>query len=291
MRVKFLSWGGCLLLLSCLTGPVWALGMEDFGNKPLNAANFTDWPGIMPVVNDTHRVYHTWVNGNEHCYYRGDTKALNAALKRFAATPEKVHEVILLPGPAEIRSFRKEKSVTYNWSLHLVGGIAKAMLEKTQENGFWSKYPVLTVYVGETIRLDQLKIPAGCKVLQLADLEKRYLQGLSSSDPTVQGMSLGSLAMLNPYSERNLKAIAKLLDESNSRIQIHTVRMLAEFGRLAKPVLPALQAALKTEDGQLRTQLEETIQAIEAAPDRAAEAQAHRKLVEQIQGFCAGLER
>ncbi|MEQ9065931.1 MAG: HEAT repeat domain-containing protein, partial [Gimesia chilikensis] len=264
MRVKFLSWGGCLLLLSCLTGPVWALGMEDFGNKPLNAGNFQEWPGIMPVVNDPHRVYHTWVNGNEHCYYRGDTEALNAALKRFAATPEKVHEVILLPGPAEIRSFRKEKSVTYNWSLHLVGGIAKAMLEKTQENGFWSKYPVLTVYVGETIRLNQLKIPAGCKVLQLADLEKRYLQGLSSSDPTVQGMSLGSLAMLNPYSERNLKAIAKLLDESNSRIQIHTVRMLAEFGRLAKPVLPALQAALKTEDGQLRTQLEETIEAIEA---------------------------
>ena len=32
MRVKFLSWGGCLLLLGCLTGPVWALGMEDFGN-------------------------------------------------------------------------------------------------------------------------------------------------------------------------------------------------------------------------------------------------------------------
>ena len=55
---------------------------------------------------------------------------------------------------------------------------------------------------------------------------------------------------------------------------------------------PTLRLAqLETETSSLRTQLEETIEAIEAAPDRAAEAQAHRKLVEQIQGFCAGLER
>ena len=53
-----------LVLIACC-GPARALGTEDFGNAPLNAANYTDWPGIMPVVNHPSRVYHWWVNGNE----------------------------------------------------------------------------------------------------------------------------------------------------------------------------------------------------------------------------------
>jgi len=53
------------------------LGEEHFGNAALNEANFQDWPGIMPLVNHPSRVYHSWVNGNEHFYYRGDTPALN----------------------------------------------------------------------------------------------------------------------------------------------------------------------------------------------------------------------
>ncbi|QDU53246.1 HEAT repeat domain-containing protein [Gimesia panareensis] len=289
MRCWLLRLSGCLLLLVSLSTPVWALGEEDFGNKPLNAANFKDWPGIMPVVNDPHRVYHTWVNGNEHCYYRGDTTALNAALTHFAATPEKVHEVILLPGPVEVGSLLKAKTVTYNWSLHLVGGIAKAVAEKSQEEGFWSKYPVLTVYVGDTIQLDQLKLPQGVKVLELADLEARYLKGLSSADPTVRGLSMGSLAVLNPFSKRNMKAIAALMNDPNSWFRLNSVGALAEFGRLARSELPALRAALKTEDGHLRTRIEKTIEAIETAPDRTLAAKRHRELQLKIHQYCERL--
>src|SRR5436309_2184984 len=87
------------LLVLGLSGRAWALGEEDFGNAALNEANFQDWPGIMPLVNHPSRVYHTWVNGNEHFYYRGDIAALNDALRKFAASKAEVHEVLLRPPP------------------------------------------------------------------------------------------------------------------------------------------------------------------------------------------------
>lgn len=291
MRNLWLSLFGCLLILCSLPAPVWALAKEDFGNKLLNAANFKEWPGIMPVVNDAHRVYHTWMNGNEHCYFRGDTKALNAALKHFAATPEKVHEVILLPGPAESPSIQQEKPIAYNWSLHLVGGIEKAIAKKSPDPWFWDQHPVLTVYVGDAIRLDQLQIPPGVKVREQSDLEHRFLKGLSSTDPTVKGLSMGGLAVLNPYSERNMQAIAKILDDPNSWFRVNAARMLAKFGRLARPALPALREALKTEDGMLRARVEDTIQEIEEAPDRSEAARQHKATREQIHAYCEGLKK
>jgi hypothetical protein len=95
-----------LLILACWTpSRAWALGEEDFGNKPLNELNYQEWKGIVPVVNHSSRVYHTWVNGNEHFYYQGDVAALADCLKKFAAFPTPLHEVVLRPGPGTVKSF------------------------------------------------------------------------------------------------------------------------------------------------------------------------------------------
>ena len=77
--------------------------MEGFGNEPIGSANYGDWPNIMAVINDTHRVYHTWVNGSEHFYFKGDTEALNAALKNFAAIKADRRTVVLRPGKCSRR--------------------------------------------------------------------------------------------------------------------------------------------------------------------------------------------
>ena len=55
-----------------------ALATDEVGNKPLSELNYTEWKGIMPLVNDKARVYQVWVNGNEHFYFKGTTKPLNA---------------------------------------------------------------------------------------------------------------------------------------------------------------------------------------------------------------------
>ncbi|MEX2176627.1 MAG: hypothetical protein WD872_19835 [Pirellulaceae bacterium] len=142
----------------------WALGTEEFGNQPLSPANYTQWPGIVPLVNDAARVYQNWVNGNEHFYYRGTTKQLNAAVAHFAKVEMDKHVVVLRPGPGVAPSFHERKT-PFNWSLHVIGGIAQARPAGPGEEFDWPKHPLLTIYTGGDIDLAKLEIPAGVSVV------------------------------------------------------------------------------------------------------------------------------
>lgn len=138
-----------------------ALGTEEKGNKPLNELNYTDWKGIMPIVNDKSRVYQVWVNGNEYLCYNGETKQLNAALATFAKVDVKNHVVVMRPGPPERHSFHDKTPIPFNWEIHLIGGIAKSRATDDIEDLEWQRDPVLTIYVTEEIDLDSLEIPDG----------------------------------------------------------------------------------------------------------------------------------
>jgi hypothetical protein len=149
-------------LLTLLLAPnlCLALGTEEKGNRPLNELNYTDWQGIMPIVNDTSRVYQVWVNGNEHLCYKGKIGELNAALATFAKVDVKNHVVVLRPGPADRQSFDKT-SIPFNWEIHLIGGIAKSRATDDIEDLEWQRDPVLTIYVTEDIDLNKLEVPEG----------------------------------------------------------------------------------------------------------------------------------
>ena len=56
---RFFLWGcGVLAFLgSCAAESAWGLGTETIGNEPLHEANYTEWKGIMPVINDKARVH------------------------------------------------------------------------------------------------------------------------------------------------------------------------------------------------------------------------------------------
>lgn len=138
-----------------------ALGTEKKGNKPFNELNYTDWKGIMPIVNDKSRVYQVWVNGNEYLFYKGKTRELNATLATFAKVDVKHHVVVLRPGPAERHSFRDKTPIPFNWEIHLIGGIAKSRATDDIEDLEWQRDPVLTIYVTGEIDLDLLEIPEG----------------------------------------------------------------------------------------------------------------------------------
>jgi len=138
---------------------VLAFGTEEKGNKPLNKLNYTEWQGIMPIVNDKARVYQVWVNGNESLYYEGTTTQLNAALSSFAKIDVKNHVVVLCPGPVEQHSFHDKTPISYNWELHVIGGLAKSRATDDLEDLEWQKDPVMTVYIGGDIDLDKIEIP------------------------------------------------------------------------------------------------------------------------------------
>jgi hypothetical protein len=114
-----------------------ALGEEQFGNAP--RVKQPGWAeGVLDVVNLKSRVYSQWVNGNENFYYRGDARAVNEALRKYAAVKDYARRLILLPGRGTAHTFGG-KPVAFDWQLHVPSGIYRAVTGR--------KHAEMTVYV------------------------------------------------------------------------------------------------------------------------------------------------
>lgn len=283
------------------------LATQRVGNKPFHEINYQQWKSIMPVINHESRVYHTWVNGNEHFYYRGGTKALNDILQKFAALDVDVREVVndilqkftalgvdvrevvLRPGPKKVTTFNKEEQIGYNCLLHIQGGISRHEEEGTN---VFDKYPTMTVFVdGSNITLERIKIPAGVALIEVADLRDRYLRGLYSKDREVRGYASYFLAEVDVYNESNVLAIAKLLDDEDSWVRSMAIAALSRFGQKAGPALPALKRGMQNSNGRRRDRFQETIEKIKAAKDTTEAEQKHRRILKKISQFRKSLDR
>ena len=273
----------------CALGPaVYGMGTEDFGNAPLSAANYRQWKGVMPAVNHESRVYHTWVNGNEHLYYEGDTDALNDALRKFAAIEADVREVVLRPGQGETKSFRG-KRIPYDWLLHIQGGISR---REEKGTNIWDKHPTMAVFVGgDHVELEKIRIPEGVVVLEVADLTARYLEGLKSDNHTVRGYAAYFLAQVDPCNRENAAAVAKLLCDENDWVRSMVVGALARFGKQAESALPALRKASESEQEteRIKKRCREAIETIANAEDSEDRLEEHRQMLTRIHKFRASL--
>jgi hypothetical protein len=176
MRRYSLAVAGLVLVVGqLLADRAWALGTEESGNEPIAEANYTDWKGLAAVVNDKSRIYQNWVNGNEHFFYSGKAKELNAVLATFAKVEVENHVVVLRNGPATTKSFQGTV-IPYKWQLHLVGGIAKVKAVDDVEDLDWQKDPVLTIYLGDGIDLKSLELPEGVRLAVRKEDEKQKRQ-------------------------------------------------------------------------------------------------------------------
>lgn len=257
------------------------LGTEQFGNEPLSPQNYTDWPGVVPVVNDPSRVYCNWVNGNEHLYYRGDARALNAALRKFAQLENGPREVVLRPGPGRTKSF-EGKPVAFDWMLHLVGGIAGHLATLEKGDRIWSRSPVLHVYLGDRLKIGDLDVPDGIRLIGLDTLKARNLEALGSANQTVRGWGLGHLAELDPYDPASVEVIVARLKDQEDWVRLNAAGALATFGLRAIPATPALGAARENASDDLRQRIDDTLKAIDAAENDEEAARAHRDTMEAI---------
>ncbi|MDH4240759.1 MAG: thioredoxin family protein [Phycisphaerae bacterium] len=264
----------------------WA--QQHIGNEPLNELNYQQWKSIMPVINHESRVYHTWVNGNEHFYYRGGSKELNDILQKFAALSVDVPEVVLRPGPVKVMTFEKEP-IGYNFLLHIQGGISR---HKEEGTNVFDKYPTMTVFIdGDDITLERIKIPAGVALIEVADLRGRYLKGLYSKDGEVRGYACYFLAEVDVYNESNVLAIAKLLEDEDSWVRSMAAAALSRFGRKARPALPALRMRMQNSNERTRNRFQETIEKIEAAEDTTEAEEKHHRILKKISQFRKSLDR
>jgi hypothetical protein len=117
-------WAAVLLL--ALPATALAESFESFGNAPLGKR--PNWPeGALGVVNLEGRVYSLWQGQAEipTFFYQGDGRALNEAIRKFAAVKAEGRRLVLLPGRGQTRSFGG-KQIDFDWRLHLpLGGGAE----------------------------------------------------------------------------------------------------------------------------------------------------------------------
>lgn len=277
-----------VVLVCGLNSPIWALGTEDFGNKPLHEVEYRDWKGIMPSINHPNRVYHRWVNGGEGFYFRGNTQALNDYLRKFAVLDASIREVFIRPGPATTRTF-DGNSVPYDWELKFIGGISEFLTTLERGSNIWSKWPTVSVFIGKGIELEKIRIPEGVHVIELRELKKRHREALLSKDKTVRGWGAGKLARLDPYDKQSLENVAELLNDKDDWVRLNAVVALPAFGRKAQSMLPALRECLNTDDENLRKRVEQTIQEIENAKDTTDAEKQHSILLAEITKFAQSL--
>jgi len=134
-----------LFFLVCIPS-VFGLATEHFGNAPV-AAGMGLNDDALKAVNLPTRVYWREINGDPHFYFRGNTEALNEALRRFSKLQGEVREVILLPGPGETSSLTENKRIPYDWYLHPPGGFSLHFAKEEKGTRVMTKYPTLTIHV------------------------------------------------------------------------------------------------------------------------------------------------
>ena len=166
-----------------------------------------------------------------------------------------------------------------------MGGISKSLTTEHLGDKIWSPYPMLTVYVTEPAMLSQLRVPKGVKLLELADLKRRYTQGLASTENHVRGWGAGRLARLDPYDEDSMRAVAKLLDDDEWWVRLCAVGTLSTFGRKARPLTPKIQQCGDTDQKRLKEAIVSAIKNIELSADTTEKEKQHRKRLEHISQF------
>jgi hypothetical protein len=118
------AWAAVLPL--ALPATALAESFESFGNAPLGQR--PNWPeGALGVVNLEGRVYSLWQGQAKipTFFYQGDGRALNEAIRKFAAVKAGQRRLVLLPGRGQTRSFGG-KRIDFDWRLHLpLGGGAE----------------------------------------------------------------------------------------------------------------------------------------------------------------------
>jgi hypothetical protein len=117
---RFLLLGVVAVLI--LPTPAFALRELMFGNTPISPGpGFSD--ELLAALNVPERVVlsHGPMDGEYEVYFKGGPKALNEAIRRFAAVPAGKHEVILVPYAAPPLDYGKDHHFTNDWAMHFPG--------------------------------------------------------------------------------------------------------------------------------------------------------------------------
>jgi hypothetical protein len=120
--------------------PAFALRFIMTGNAPIGPESGLN-KEVFAAFNMSERVILSQgpLDGDYDVYFHGGPKALNEALRRFAAIKAGKHEVTLMPVPAEPFIFGKE-SYPYDWMIHISG-------DRSERRGKEPELVTITVHI------------------------------------------------------------------------------------------------------------------------------------------------
>jgi hypothetical protein len=267
---------GLVAILSSAT-PAFALRMIMTGNQPIGPESGLN-KEVLAAFNMPERVILSegGLAGYYDVYFHGGPKALNEALRRFAAIKAGKHEVTLMPFPAEPFIFGK-KSYPYDWMIHISG-------DPAERRGKEPELVTMTVYLPNPgppapadpaaarkwiadLGNDNFKVrERAAKELaalgpSAAELFREALKGNPSpeardrleklladvsKDLRVDTLELpAGLTIVGP--DDLLARARKLLADKAANIRENGAAKLAECGVPAEEVLPELEKILKSE--------------------------------------------
>jgi hypothetical protein len=133
------------LLLTTLPARAFALATEHHGNQPIGPG-WSIPADVLAVANLPSRVYWREINGNPQFFFRGNIEALNRTLEQFARIGG-AKEVLLLPGPSNVRTLSERQRVPCDWDLQAPGGFYAHAARAEKGTEVHVKHPRLTIYV------------------------------------------------------------------------------------------------------------------------------------------------
>jgi hypothetical protein len=187
----------------------YALATEHVGSGPItNGLNFG--PDLLAAVNLDSRVYWNEVNGNPYFFFKGNTEALNKSLELFAKVKAEGHDVIIVPGSGDTRTFKGD-AIASDWHFNVPMGLYFAL-------GKGSKRARFTVYVKQESpkeKVDGKQVERWITDLDADDFAKREKaeQELAKLSRAVSSHLRKALETKpTPETERRLKALLGKLE-------------------------------------------------------------------------------
>jgi hypothetical protein len=127
------------------------------------------WPApLAELANAANRVHGYFVNSADVLFFRGDTPALNAFLATCARLPDTQLKVVLHPGKLDVRSpwDKHPRDLQADWMLY-----AAPYEEDGARPHPGHLVTRVDVYLGGSVKLDDLRIPASTPVESGGEIE------------------------------------------------------------------------------------------------------------------------
>ncbi|HJZ90696.1 MAG TPA: hypothetical protein VKE40_07455, partial [Gemmataceae bacterium] len=142
------------------------------------------------------------------------------------------------------------------------------------------------------LSLDVLNLPDGISVIDLETLLARYRKALSDESHHARGVAASALSHRSATAEEVLPDLERVLKNEKHEYALRCAAGSASrLGAAGKPLLPALRAAMKSDDKAVKDAMEYAVNAIEKAKEVKVpeeDARARELIRKEIQEFVEG---